>query len=1671
MKNYNTTRNKYNRIIATFFLIVFLPTLIPSSLYASNNGPIAPEATSFEPVDATDMVNLATGDMSYVLPLLNVPSPEGGYPLALSYHAGIAMNQEASWVGLGWNVNPGALSRNVNNSPDDWNNAKSIDFAYSNLGSHTKINVGVGVQYKLFSLAFDYTFIDGKGKGGIVSLGIGAPISKGVNAQLSGSVGFGIYSNYSSIGIGITSETGVKDINASGKISLSSLKDNLFGVDLAYAGQGLNYKNGSLGISFQNPLYNFIDARLKIGASTTTNVAPKLTKETTSNFSAAIPVGKFFNLKFSYDKSDYSMFDTQTSNINGVLYLKDSYNFSNVNNRNHKNYYMDSHQTQLPFSSISGLRGAENNTYSINPSYDNYYASGQGISLNIQPLLLESKTLVLSGINNPKVEVPASNGINGYSKGPFSISYHVGSQFSSKFMENSNPDTNKIHFYSLGSNTSYLYTNLINFNLQNNLNKITDLTNQSSVINHRGYDSGKNRLKKENFIETYTNEQIKNNNLLIIEAKGIDRNKAYSYAPKGIGAFKITTVDGKTYHYSLPVYNFEMISRSYRNDSGEDNNFIEKINTQPYAASWLLTAVTGPDYIDLNSNGSVDEYDYGYWVDFEYGKWTDSFVWKKESIDDKPIPSSGKENYNTSSRMIGVKEIYYLNSVNTRTHSALFIKNVRVDDHSKSYAKSAEFKQVNNSILNNPSLATGVYFENTNYRYNIKLSNNSKNLKLEKIVVINKKDKKLFSLTSQNSPENSTINSFDVTATGKIINVLGQDLGTQNVSLHQRTWNSGTFSGNVYLSNKISTQLLKDTSIKTIKFNYDNSLNKLTLNSVNFLGKNETSILPPYKFEYFKIRDSHKDNYDLWGFDKSYPHNFSLKNIKTPTGANIKMEYERDDFENVLENKKTIQDFTPDLTKFVNNGSSGSLEFKYNHPCYSIGEIFSFINVGKQFSIILKREGNTFETVATVNSINGNTVDVSFLSPIPSYYSGDFYKISRRGGTSEYSGRIIIPPFSDVRNELMGKCNDSRGGIRVKSITLQDEINDYITTYSYDDPKTGLSSGFTVSTPYVKNLNNVILSDGVYYEYVTVSSENLSNDYNEKQLFQFKVLNPKINFKNSIVEGSKIESAEYGDILKINVNESYSEKDILEDNQGSNKFPARTTFLKSEIIDNSSKLGVLISVSKLNNKNQVLEKIKYNYSDSFSEDIDGSYTENFLTYKSQRNYAYFTSSGNTAGTDKYEYWVNSSNIKVIPTTLISEEIESNNKKDTYYYDEYDFLTGQLLETRFFSSDGKIFRTRLIPAYTKYTAMGSKVDNINYKNMLSQNTAEYSYIYDELDAIKRPWKVTGVGITTWNNEWSYQDIEGNVTTPTLDKEKVWRKHKTYVWNGAKDDQGIFLSYNISYDDGFDWTVGVGSQRKEWKQISEVTLYDHFSMALEAKDINGNKAATKMGDNNTKIVATGNAGYNEMFYSGGENKYSEDRWFDASINVRSAIPKTGFATSEIVNSAYSHTGKNSIALTPVAKFGVDMKSGQHRAGKYKLSVWVEKSTAVNAILKVNDNDKAFISDNIVAGNWILKTAIIDVPVGDCAVYLYCANGAKVYYDDFMLRPVASSITGYAYNEFDELTHIIGNNGLATRFEYDAAGRLTKTYVEVVDDPANGLTGGFKLKSENKIRYKTN
>ncbi len=98
-------------------------------------GPSQPEMAAFKAAGADNMVDLFTGDFSYNIPLGDV----GGYPLNIFYNSGITMDQEASWVGLGWNINPGTITRNKRGVPDDFKG----DAVTKELSIKPQITVGV----------------------------------------------------------------------------------------------------------------------------------------------------------------------------------------------------------------------------------------------------------------------------------------------------------------------------------------------------------------------------------------------------------------------------------------------------------------------------------------------------------------------------------------------------------------------------------------------------------------------------------------------------------------------------------------------------------------------------------------------------------------------------------------------------------------------------------------------------------------------------------------------------------------------------------------------------------------------------------------------------------------------------------------------------------------------------------------------------------------------------------------------------------------------------------------------------------------------------------------------------------------------------------------------------------------------------------------------------------------------------------------------------------------------------------------------------------------------------------------------------------------------------------------------------------------------------------------
>ncbi|MCF8220103.1 MAG: hypothetical protein K9I97_01340 [Cryomorphaceae bacterium] len=109
---------KYLKPVSAFIGLNLLVEIFwPLKVYALTNGPSQPEVQSFQPIGVTDMVNPFSGDFSYNIPLIDVD----GYPVNLAYNSGITSDQEASWVGLGWNINVGAINRSMRGIPDEFN--------------------------------------------------------------------------------------------------------------------------------------------------------------------------------------------------------------------------------------------------------------------------------------------------------------------------------------------------------------------------------------------------------------------------------------------------------------------------------------------------------------------------------------------------------------------------------------------------------------------------------------------------------------------------------------------------------------------------------------------------------------------------------------------------------------------------------------------------------------------------------------------------------------------------------------------------------------------------------------------------------------------------------------------------------------------------------------------------------------------------------------------------------------------------------------------------------------------------------------------------------------------------------------------------------------------------------------------------------------------------------------------------------------------------------------------------------------------------------------------------------------------------------------------------------------------------------------------------------------
>lgn len=164
----------------------------------------------FSPGSMNDMVDPFTGDFSYSIPLMDVE----GYPLTLSYNSNVTMSSEATWVGLGWNLDVGSVNREMRGIPDDFNGDQSITSTYKVKKDETNDGFKAG-GYMAVSTGF--------GAGGI-----------GVAPKLQITALWGKYTN-SYLGLGKTFDIGLQ---AAVNLSYS------MGDDLGTVGPGFKFGLG-----------------------------------------------------------------------------------------------------------------------------------------------------------------------------------------------------------------------------------------------------------------------------------------------------------------------------------------------------------------------------------------------------------------------------------------------------------------------------------------------------------------------------------------------------------------------------------------------------------------------------------------------------------------------------------------------------------------------------------------------------------------------------------------------------------------------------------------------------------------------------------------------------------------------------------------------------------------------------------------------------------------------------------------------------------------------------------------------------------------------------------------------------------------------------------------------------------------------------------------------------------------------------------------------------------------------------------------------------------------------------------------------------------------------------------------------------------------------------------
>ena len=726
-------RNRRTRksIALTLILLMVIQVATPLSSYALTSGPAQPEFSSFEPATTVNMVNEFTGDFTYNLPLLEIPGPDGsGYPLSLSYHSGASLEEEASWVGYGWTLNPGAINRGKVGYPDDYRGEEVVEYnrvpanwtaslgaTLGNLeifGGDLNAGLNASIRYNNYT-GFSYVAGMSVDVGGVATLGYS--LSDG-----EGSFNFRInpgaflekdkkkfsedYENIESVRKSDASKLQKGEI-ISKILNEISDKKAAEGMKRGRSSLGnlanLASKYGMLAIGKETrptTLSSFVGATVDLTPSIQGNIPP-------------LPIGLQFGLTGSY--AVQKNIGVSAKNAFGYMYsgeANDPGNLMDYYSERESSYAKRDYNLATPFSAA-----------------DNFMVSGEAIGGGFRLHNRRIGHFRPNSVFSATVKVPISLEIM------VGADFGIGTDFGlgGSVLTTGAWDAEDFDFADSGDEPYYFRFNgdmggsieagddrahRADIDLQLNLlagDFLQYQPNTSSQDIPREINNG-NRSRRSSYIGYHTNgemlpnalgelDQTYTHDLLLLDnASIIDRTNLTD----GLGEMMITNESGISHVFGLPVYNrneasLRYLLRDVTAGQVTDNYLVHQELTKeeapfvvgqerkaPYASTFLLTEIRMPDYVDRTLNGPTED-DFGGYTKFEYERILggvdkvnspDSFWYKwrmpyNGQYYDRGSMTDRKDDGGSVS--YGEKEVYMLKKVETRTHYAEFITEDRDD--------------------------------------------------------------------------------------------------------------------------------------------------------------------------------------------------------------------------------------------------------------------------------------------------------------------------------------------------------------------------------------------------------------------------------------------------------------------------------------------------------------------------------------------------------------------------------------------------------------------------------------------------------------------------------------------------------------------------------------------------------------------------------------------------------------------------------------------------------------------------------------------------------------------------------------------------------------------------------------------------------------------------------